>query len=107
MTKEENIMKAIGTLGEVIQQKEFEIELRDFRVKQLEGQVKELQDQIKAEPANSEQYEFKIKRQNEYISDLEARIYDLEERIAIMTESEAPSPVWDITPAPAAKKEGE
>lgn len=93
MTYEEKVLKAISALGEEINQKEFEIELRDFQIGKKDEEIKNL--------------EAKIDKQNEYIKDLEARIYDLEERIEIMTESEAPSPVWDITPAPATKKEGE
>ena len=87
---EKNILNAIASLGEMIAQKDFEIELRDFRVKKLEEQVVDL--------------ECTIEKMKAEIMKKDSIIEDLAERIDIMTESEAPCPVWDIKPASAAEE---
>lgn len=108
-----NLLYAMQSLGAVLEDKDYTIRAKQFRINELEQQVNELTAKLVNECGSEEQYESTIKAQKEHIVNLEAKIYDLEERIAIMTETEAPkracefpmsddaplAPMWDITPA--------
>lgn len=108
----DNLLYAIAVLGDTLQTKEFMLRVKDDMITRLEGELAELKNKIASEHGSEEQYESTIKGQEEYIKHLEAKIYDLEERIAIMTETEAQEsacefpmsedapvqPSWEITP---------
>jgi len=94
--KNESILSVLETLGETIQILKESVESKRGYINYLERKLEEAKASPKVE---------QIQEQAEYIKHLEAKIYDLEERVAIMTESEAPlQPEWDITPP---KKEAE
>lgn len=83
-----NLLYAMQSLGAVLEDKDYTIRAKQFRINELEQQVNELTAKLVNETGSEEQYESTIKAQKEYIDFLNAKIYDLEERIAIMTESE-------------------
>lgn len=93
MINEENILNAIGTLGEVIEMKECGIKWRDEEIEKKNRKIADL--------------EAIIAKQSAEILKKDSTIADLEERIAIMTESEAPEESTDFAPDPELKKEGE
>ena len=85
-----NLLYAMQSLGAVLEDKDYTIRAKQFRINELEQQVNELTAKLVNECGSEEQYESTIKAQKEHIDFLNAKIYDLEERIAIMTETEAP-----------------
>ena len=94
-----NLLYAIQTLGAILEEKDFSIRAKAHRIETLEKEVDNCRSRFVSEMGSVEQYESTIREQNEYIKNLEAKIYDLEERISIMTESEAPTqPEWHIDP---------
>ena len=94
-----NLLYAIQTLGAILEEKDFSIQAKAHRIETLEKEVDDYRKRFVSELGSAEQYESTIREQNEYIKNLEAKIYDLEERISIMTESEAPTqPEWYIDP---------
>ena len=101
----ENLLYTISVLGDTLQTKEFMLRVKEDQITRLEGELAE----AKNKTAKDEWYQTTIKEQEAYIQNLEAKIYDLEERIAIMTETEAEEskhdfPMedmqtqWEITP---------
>ena len=97
MISEEKILKAIEALADTITRKDNEIGGLNWKIGNQKEQINALQEQINNESNSAEQYESTIRAQNEYIESLEAKIYELEERIAIMTE-EGPLPICEIKP---------
>lgn len=109
---EKKLLFAIQALGELLEDKEYSINSKNCYIKSLEKEVSELREMACKGCGTAEQYESTILTQKEYIAHLEAKIYDLEERLAIMTESESPEtagefelsadaplqPMWDIEP---------
>lgn len=88
----ENIITVIALLGEQIRELTDSVQSKLYYIKSLEREVADLKGLLEGGNLSDQQYESTIKRQSEYIENLEAKIYDLEERIAIMAESEAPAP---------------
>lgn len=88
-----NLLYAIQTLGAILEEKDFSIQAKAHRIETLEKEVDDYRNRFVSELGSSEQYESTIREQNEYIKNLEAKIYDLEERISIMTESDAPNEI--------------
>jgi predicted RNase H-like nuclease (RuvC/YqgF family) len=88
--KDKNIISVIEILGEIIRELRDSVESKRNYITYLERKLEEAKNSTMVE---------QIVEQEEYIKHLEAKVYDLEERVAIMTESEAPlQPEWDITP---------
>lgn len=88
--KNENIISVLETLGETIRGLKESVESKRNYITYLERKLEEAKNSPKVE---------QIQEQAEYIKHLEAKIYDLEERVAIMMESEGPlQPIWDIEP---------
>lgn len=94
-----SLLYAIQTLGAILEDKDYSIQAKAYRIESLEKEVKELREKECQYCRIREQLEAEVKEQDELIQHLNAKLYDLEERIAIMMESEAPlQPEWDITP---------
>ena len=77
--KDKNLITIIETLGETIRELRESVESKRNYITYLERKLEEAKNSTKVE---------QIVEQAEYIKHLEAKIYDLEERVAIMTESE-------------------
>lgn len=110
--KEKNLLYAIQSLGQVLEEKDYSIMAKQNYINSLEKEVEEMRKMACKGCASAEQYESTILTQKEYIAHLEAKVYDLEERLVIMTESEAldsatefeisadapVQPMWDVEP---------
>lgn len=93
-----NLLYAIQALGAELAEKDMRIRAKEYRIETLEKEVAEQARMIAAERIKNGEEEATVSEKDAYIAHLLAKICELEERVAIMTESEAPCPVWDITP---------
>lgn len=88
MNEDKNILYVLKTLGHDLEDKDLTIRAKQYTIDRLEKEVEALKERIDNEHHSAEEYEGTIEVQKAYIKNLGAKIYDLEERIAIMTESE-------------------
>ena len=95
-----NLIYALQALGGVLEDKDYTIRAKNFRIKELEKEVEDLTHRLASVSGceGEDKTAKTIELYREYIMNLEAKVEELEERIAIMSESEAPAPMWDITP---------
>lgn len=104
MNENRNILYAIQTLGEILEDRDTTIRAKKFRIETLEGELEAAKRMAKR--ASEEAAEERVKMLEAYVEDLEAKVEELQERIAVMTEADAPAPTWEIT-SPEEVREGE
>lgn len=94
-----NLLYAIQTLGAILEEKDFSIQAKAHRIETLEKDLDKVRALHYEQCGEVEKHLAEIREQKELIEHLQAKNYDLEERISIMTESEAPTqPEWYIDP---------
>ena len=105
MKDEMKLIEAVKALGELVKQQDPEIYILESNKEYLEKEVAEWKklagEHIQKDVSAWEELASKNLEKDEYIKTLEAKVYDLEERLAIyLGDNEGPMPMCEEFPRP-------